>query len=306
MVIGIIGENCSGKSTLAEKIKAELGAEIVTGKDYLRMAKSESEAVSLFREKLRRAVSGDNIIYMISDPEHVKLLPDGAIRILVTADLETIKERFRARMRGNLPAPVALMLERKHGMFDSGEYDYRFDGATGDAESFCVVLKNVMRDSVTPFSIRRLSQDERQTALDLAWAVFSEYESPDYSAEGTEEFRKCLHDEGYLSGLHYYGTFDGEKLIGEIAIRPDRKHICFFFVDGRYHRRGIGTRMFRRLLEDYPNETITLNSSPYGLPFYKAIGFVPTDEERTVNGIRFTAMKYERTQVLEKPAERNE
>ena len=283
-----------------------MGAEIVTGKDYLRMAKSESEAVSLFREKLRRAVSGDNIIYVISDPEHVKLLPDGAIRILVTADLETIKERFRARMRGNLPAPVALMLERKHGMFDSGEYDYRFDGATGDAESFCVVLKNVMRDSVTPFSIRRLSQDERQTALDLAWAVFSEYESPDYSAEGTEEFRKCLHDEGYLSGLHYYGTFDGEKLIGEIAIRPDRKHICFFFVDGRYHRRGIGTRMFRRLLEDYPNETITLNSSPYGLPFYKAIGFVPTDEERTVNGIRFTAMKYEGRQVPGKPAERND
>ena len=306
MVIGIIGENCSGKSTLAEKIKAELGAEIVTGKDYLRMAKSESEAVSLFREKLRRAVSGDNIIYVISDPEHVKLLPDGAIRILVTADLETIKERFRARMRGNLPAPVALMLERKHGMFDSGEYDYRFDGATGDAESFCEVLKNVMRDSVTPFSIRRLSQDERQTALDLAWAVFSEYESPDYSAEGTEEFRKCLHDEGYLSGLHYYGTFDGEKLIGEIAIRPDRKHICFFFVDGRYHRRGIGTRMFRRLLEDYPNETITLNSSPYGLPFYKAIGFVPTDEERTVNGIRFTAMKYEGRQVPGKPTERND
>ena len=306
MVIGIIGENCSGKSTLAEKIKAEFGAEIVTGKDYLRMAKSESEAVSLFREKLRKAVSGDNIIYVIADPEHVKLLPDGAIRILVTADLETIKERFRARMRGNLPAPVALMLERKHGMFDSGEYDYRFDGATGDAKSFCEVLKNVMRDSVTPFSIRRLSEDERQTALDLAWAVFSEYESPDYSAEGTEEFRKCLHDEGYLSGLHYYGTFDGEKLIGEIAIRPDRKHICFFFVDGRYHRRGIGTRMFRRLLEDYPNETITLNSSPYGLPFYKAIGFVPTDEERTVNGIRFTAMKYEGRQVPGKPAERND
>ena len=146
-------------------------------------------------------------------------------------------------------------------------------------------LKNVMRDSVTSFTIRRLSEDERQTALDLAWAVFSEYESPDYPAEGTEEFRKCLHDEGYLSGLHYYGTFDGEKLIGES---------------------GIGTRMFRRLLDDYPNETITLNSSPYGLPFYKVIGFVPTDEEKTVNGIRFTPMKYEGRQVPGKSAERNE
>ena len=97
MVFGIIGENCSGKSTLAEKIKTELGAEIVTGKDYLRMAKSENEAISLFKEKLRRGVSEDNIIYVIADPEYVKLLPDGAIRILVTADLETIKERFAYR-----------------------------------------------------------------------------------------------------------------------------------------------------------------------------------------------------------------
>ena len=141
MVFGIIGENCTGKSSLAEEIKETLGGEIVTGKDYLRMAKSESEAVSLFKEKLCRAVSGDNIIYVIADSEHVKLLPDGTVRILVTADLETIKERFRARMHGNLPAPVALMLERKHGMFDSGEYDYRFDGAKGDAKAFCEVLK---------------------------------------------------------------------------------------------------------------------------------------------------------------------
>ena len=152
MVLGIIGENCSGKSTIAEKIKTEFGAEIITGKEYLRMAKSESEAVSLLREKLRRAVSGNDIIYVITDPEHVKLLPDGAIRILVTADLETIKKRFRARMHGNLPAPIGLMLERKHGMFDSGEYDYRFDGVAGDAEAFCEVLK---RDLCRPMRKRQ-------------------------------------------------------------------------------------------------------------------------------------------------------
>ena len=142
------------------------------------------------------------------------------------------------------------------------------------------------------FKIRQLSGEERPDALELAWRVFSEYESPDYAPAGTEEFQKCLHDEEYLYGLQYYGAFDRGKLIGEIAIRPDKMHICFFFVDGRYHRLGIGTRMFRRLIEDYPNETITLNSSPYGLPFYKAIGFVPTDEEQTVNGIRFTPMVF--------------
>ena len=50
MVIGIIGENCSGKSTLAACIRDAIGAEIITGKDYLRMAKSEPEARRLLQE----------------------------------------------------------------------------------------------------------------------------------------------------------------------------------------------------------------------------------------------------------------
>ena len=141
-------------------------------------------------------------------------------------------------------------------------------------------------------SIRRLSESEIPAALDLTWKTFSEYESPDYAPEGTEEFRTCLHSDAYLSGIEYYGAFDREKLIGEIGIRPDKMHICFFFVDGEYHRRGIGTGLFRYLRKVYPEETITLNSSPYGLPFYQAIGFVPTEVEKTVNGIRFTPMKH--------------
>ena len=141
MVIGIIGENCSGKSTLANEIKEAIVAEIITGKDYLRMAKTESEAVLLFKDKLAQAMSGDNVIYVISEPEHTRLLPEGAIKILVSADLDTIKERFKARMRGDLPAQVSRMLEKKHGMFDSGTYDYRYDGANGDAAALCAALK---------------------------------------------------------------------------------------------------------------------------------------------------------------------
>ena len=145
MVIGIIGENCSGKSTLADRIKQAIVAEIVTGKDYLRMAKSEHEAVALFREKLAKAVSGENLIYVISESEQCRLLPDKAVRILVYADIEMIKERFRARMRGNLPASVAKMLESRHGMFDDGSYDFRYDGVNGDADELCEALKRLCR-----------------------------------------------------------------------------------------------------------------------------------------------------------------
>lgn len=150
MVIGIIGENCSGKSTLAGAIRETLGAEVVTGKDYLRMAKNESEATALFGKKLADAVEGETVVYVISEPEQVDLLPDGAVRILVSADLDTIKERFKVRMHGHLPAPVAQMLERKHGMFDGGTYDFRYDGVSGDAAALCEALN---RRAVTENSI---------------------------------------------------------------------------------------------------------------------------------------------------------
>ena len=123
MVIGIFGESCTGKSTLADKIAASFPSEIFAGKDYLRLAKNENIAKTMFQKKLNAAVNGENIIYVISEKEHLPLLPEGALRILVTADLELIKERFAQRMRGNLPAPVATMLEKKHGCFDTEPYD---------------------------------------------------------------------------------------------------------------------------------------------------------------------------------------
>ena len=123
MVIGIFGESCTGKSTLAKQIAASVPCEIYTGKDWLRLAKNENIAKVMFQKKLRNTVDGENIIYVIAEKEHLSLLPDGALRILVTADLEQIKSRFAQRMRGNLPAPVASMLEKKHGCFDGEPHD---------------------------------------------------------------------------------------------------------------------------------------------------------------------------------------
>ena len=135
MVIGILGESCTGKSTLADKISAKYPCEVFTGKDYLRLAKNENIAKLMFQKKLAAAVHGDNIIYVISEKEHLPLLPDGAFRILVTADLELIKSRFAQRMRGNLPAPVEAMLEKKHGCFDAEPYDIHVVSGQTDLDS---------------------------------------------------------------------------------------------------------------------------------------------------------------------------
>lgn len=140
MVIGIIGESCTGKSTLAEKLKSMLNAEVYTGKDYLRLAKNEAIAKKLFQKKLEDAISGTHIIYVISEKEHLPLLPDKAYRVLVTADLCVIKDRFAQRMRGTLPAPVATMLEKKHGCFNAEKYDVHITSDRDDFEQACLSI----------------------------------------------------------------------------------------------------------------------------------------------------------------------
>ena len=137
MVIGIFGESCTGKSTLAQKISACIPCEVYTGKDWLRLAKNESIAKAMFQKKLAAAVNGEHILYVIAEKEHLPLLPEGAVRILVTADLETIKNRFAQRMRGNLPAPVAAVLEKKHGCFDNEPHDIHVISGETDLDEVC-------------------------------------------------------------------------------------------------------------------------------------------------------------------------
>lgn len=139
MVIALFGDSCVGKSTIADALAPQLGAEIFTGKDYLRLAKSESMAALLFRKKLQ---GGENVIYVISEKEQLALLPGACVRVLVTAPLEKIKGRFAARMRlDTLPAPISAMLERKYGQFESEAHTLRVDTDITAPEEACARIR---------------------------------------------------------------------------------------------------------------------------------------------------------------------
>ena len=138
MVIGIFGESCTGKSAIAEALKKKTDVKIYTGKDYLKLAKNEEEARRRFIELLTFYESiADTVIYVISEKEHLQLLPEKATRVLLTADLNAIKERFSKRMNGQLPAHVAKMLEKKHGSFDNIRHDLRIDTTDSDVSVIC-------------------------------------------------------------------------------------------------------------------------------------------------------------------------
>jgi len=139
--------------------------------------------------------------------------------------------------------------------------------------------------------IRKIRKEEIEKALLIVWQVFQEYEAPDYSEEGVQEFYKCIHDENYLSSLDLYGAFDEERLVGVIATRNEGSHIALFFVDGKYHKQGIGKRLFRTIQIKCDSEKMTVNSSPYAVPIYHKLGFKNTGSEQMVNGLRFTPME---------------
>lgn len=108
--------------------------------------------------------------------------------------------------------------------------------------------------------IRRLSEEEKPSALALIWEVFLKFEAPEYSSEGTEFFRSILDDKEYISEREFIGAFDGEKLVGVISMGRS-PHINFFFVREEYHRRGIGRRLFETAVKSRPEKYITVNAS---------------------------------------------
>ena len=151
--------------------------------------------------------------------------------------------------------------------------------------------------------IRKITADEVESAMALALEVFMEFEAPDYGPSGVETFKKdIVENPEYLENARQglcpiYGAFDGDKIVSLMGMRSSKTHINLVFTKKAYHRQGIARAIFHYLLQEVlaenPTlETLTLNSSPYGLPFYLKLGFTPVSEEQVINGIRFTPMKY--------------
>nr|WP_218833123.1 GNAT family N-acetyltransferase [Bacillus sp. 7884-1] len=82
--------------------------------------------------------------------------------------------------------------------------------------------------------IVKLKKNEIKNALGLVWSVFQEFESPDYSIQGIEEFRKFISYDSMLeqfetSKIVFWGCKVDNELTGVIATRG-MNHICLLFV----------------------------------------------------------------------------
>jgi len=148
--------------------------------------------------------------------------------------------------------------------------------------------------------IRQATKEEYSNVIELTWKTFLEFEAPDYSQQGINQFKKDIVDSTEfknkcLSGENIiFGAFINNKLVGILALR-NVNHICLAFVSKEYHRKGIGSELFKYAVNYCKSvspsiDKITVNSSPFAIPFYKSLGFSGDSEEQVINGIRFTPM----------------
>ncbi|MDD6807044.1 MAG: GNAT family N-acetyltransferase [Oscillospiraceae bacterium] len=140
--------------------------------------------------------------------------------------------------------------------------------------------------------IKRLNKTEILNALPLVWDVFCEFEAPNYPESGKKMFWDAIHDEVYLDSLTAFGAFEEDKLIGIIASRNEGAHVALFFVDGKYHSKGIGRSLWNALLDVCQADFITVHASLYAVPIYEKLGFVCAGNEVDDNGIKYVPMVF--------------
>jgi 8-oxo-dGTP pyrophosphatase MutT (NUDIX family)/predicted N-acetyltransferase YhbS len=77
-------------------------------------------------------------------------------------------------------------------------------------------------------------------------------------------------------------ALDGDQIVGVLRGKPGRLHSLF--VDGSYHRRGIGRRLVTRFEQTclaQGSAAITLSATLYAVPFYTRLGFKRSTGVRT-------------------------
>ena len=146
------------------------------------------------------------------------------------------------------------------------------------------------------YDVRRMKRGELEETLELIRSVFMQFEAPEYSDEGTNTFLEFIDHSNIRQGmddgdLKFWVCTAGGGIAGTIAMKNET-HVCMLFVDKNFHRRGIARKLLCSALSEVDGEEqITVNSSPYGAGFYRAVGFTDEGCLKTTNGIKYVPMK---------------
>lgn len=139
-------------------------------------------------------------------------------------------------------------------------------------------------------NIRQLNNREYNEAVELSLKVFMECGTTDFDDSGLNTFKNFIYNKSLMNELTIFGAFDDSELIGIIGTKNKGQHISLFFINPKYHRKGIGRNLFDYAYSNQTVAQITVNSSTFAVRFYENLGFTKAAEEQVTNGLRYTPM----------------
>lgn len=146
--------------------------------------------------------------------------------------------------------------------------------------------------------IKPFSLGQEKEVHNLITSVFNEFVGFEYTEEGNKVFNDFIKPENILE-RHKNGniilTYEKNGgIIGMIEVRGNN-HICLFFVDKKYHNKGIGRKLFNEilLLIEGKTEYFEVNASPFSEEIDSKLGFKSYGKKTEKNGILFIPMRME-------------
>lgn len=148
------------------------------------------------------------------------------------------------------------------------------------------------------YRIRNATSADSSAVSSLLQASFSQFIAPDWRPEAQALFMEDT-QLGKLSSTIETATFasvaeTGDEVVG-FLLMPRPTLVGFLFVSAAWHRRGIAKNLWedaRAYVETAHPEvkTVELNSSPYAVEAYRALGFWPISEPYYHGGFHVTRM----------------
>ena len=152
---------------------------------------------------------------------------------------------------------------------------------------------------MSDFTVRTATEDEWEDAMGLAYRTFRKFVEKDYPKEGVENFVDFISDP-HLFRMFQMGEYhlwvaesSGGDIVGMGSLRSG-SHISLLFVEDKWQLSGVGRRLMEEM-ESFVKGSgfgyITVNASPYGIPFYHRLGFEDLGGMVLNGGMYVTPMK---------------
>ena len=146
--------------------------------------------------------------------------------------------------------------------------------------------------------IEKASVDDIEEISMLAKNIYLKYNSHIDIEEGINNVLLFISSDNMRLRFFMEGSLiliarnENNSILGMIEI-INYDHISLFFVDDKYFKSKIGTRLFEEAKNILKSDKYTVKASDYALEFYKKLGFIKLyNDIQEENGVHFHYMIY--------------